>query len=245
MSARRLRWQGTQRRQRLFDKLRAELSAWLGQWSVDPALLSLSLLEDAAWPETSGWNWRATDGLRVGASPTDLDRLGALLARASIDDALHLGRRVGARAWSALLSQFALAGKTELAWAESHAPSAREREARWGGTAFLLDGSGFTAVLWIDAGLCERWLPASAPASSRLQSRDSALGGEPVSLQVVLDLGSATLADTQSLRVGDVLVSSAPLHRAFQLRGAQTRPLAAGHLYRNGERRSIQLDAIS
>lgn len=244
MSATRLRWQGRQRRQQLLDKLRGELAAWLAHWSVDPTLLSLSLLEDAAWPQASGWGWRAANGLRVGASAVDLDRLGALLARASADDALHLGRRVGARAWNALLAQFAIAGKAELVWSEAEAPSSRERETRWGGTAFVLAGSGFAAVLWVEAELGERWLPSPAVASPRVRARESALGGEPVSLQVVLDLGAATLADTQALRVGDVLVSNAPLHRAFQLRGAGARPLATAHLYRNGERRCIQLDAV-
>ncbi|MFT3806713.1 hypothetical protein [Arenimonas sp.] len=245
MSATRLRWQGTQRRQRLFDKLCDELAVWLGHWSVDPAFLSLSPLEDATWPEVSGWQWRQSGGLRVGAGSADLDRLGALLARASASDALQLGRRVGHRAWNALLAQLAIAGKNELSWTDAQAPSAREREARWGGTAWQLSGVGFTAVLWIDAELCERWLPSTVNATSRVHARDSALGGEPLSLQVVLDLGNATLADTQALRIGDVLVSNAPLDRAFQLRGAHARPLAAGRLHRNGERRSIQLDATS
>src|SRR5579862_452210 len=108
MKAKRLRWHGAIRQQALVNWLRLELVTWLEGWSVDPTLLSLRLA-DASMPYPSEWRWtRATSrngSLVLGADAATLDGLGGILAQAAPNDSLGLGRRVGARALRALLTQ--------------------------------------------------------------------------------------------------------------------------------------------
>lgn len=247
MSVRRLRWQGERRRQQLLEKLRGELAAWLQQWSVNPAALALAPFEaDYAGPR-AGWRWLVASGnggeLRVGAHASTLESFGALLAQATTSDPLALGRRVGERALRALLVQLA-GGGNAIHIEAGEAPSLRDQEARFGGLGLRLHGTGFEAALWLDCGLCDRWLPPGPAKHPALATRDSALGRERVTLDVVLDLGETALAETQGLQVGDVLVSRTPLDSAFRLSGNGDRRVASVRLHRQGAQRALQIESV-
>jgi hypothetical protein len=246
MSVRRLRWQGERRRQQLLDRLRGELAAWLQQWSVNPTALALVVPDADGFRAGTGWRWIAASGVagsvRFGAHPATSESLGALLAQASATDSLALGRRVGERALRALLSQLA-GGGPAVDIATCDEPDEIEQEARFGGLGLRLHGTGFDALLWLDCALCEHWLPPMPTKAPALQSRESALGRERVTLDIVLDLGDATLADTRGLQVGDVLVSRAPLDSAFLLTSAGHRRLASVRLHRQGTLRALQIES--
>src|SRR5207342_3239143 len=111
------------------------------------------------------------------------------------------------------------------------------------GCEFSLAGADFDARVIVDSDLCEHWLPSQRPALSPLVARETALAGEQVRLEVILDLGQASLADTHGLQVGDVLVSSTAIDSMFQLNHPDSRRLVNASLFRQGSQRALQIDS--
>lgn len=248
MKARRLRWHGASRQTALANWLRLELGTWLEGWSVDPALLTLRIADTRMSP-TSGWKWtRATSrtgSVTFGAHAAVLDGLGGYLAKAAHEDVIGLGRRIGARALRALLTQFMGGAANLIDITDVSAPSADEQDPRFGCCGLVLQGSGFEARLLIDSDLFEYWVPPQRPALPALFSREAALGNERVTLDVVLDLGNAKLADAHQLQIGEVLVSNTSINSVFQLALPDSRRLVSANLVRTGMQRALQIDATS
>ena len=247
MKVRRLRWQGASRQRALADRLRSELNAWLEGWSADPALLSLKLADANTTRPAVGARWLRASGkpgaLLIGARAAMFDGFGGLIAKAAADDTLGLGRRVGERALRALLAQFAGVTPNQLELQETTTPSGEELDARFIGCELLIEGRDFEARLIIDSELCEFWLPSKRPTLPALGARESALANEQVRLDVILDLGQASLADTHGLQVGDVLISSTPISSAFKIVHPDLRPLANALLFRRGTQRAVQIES--
>jgi hypothetical protein len=248
MKARRLRWQGASRQQALADRLRGELNAWLEGWSVDPALLTLKTVDAQASRPALGGRWLRASGkvgsLLIGARASMFDGFGGMIAKSAPDDTLGLGRRVGERALRALLAQLAGVAANQLELQEAATPGIEELDPRFVGCEFSLDGPDFEARLIIDSDLCEHWLPSQRPLLKPLIARESALAGEQVRLDVVLDLGQASLADAHGLQVGDVLVSSTAVSSLFQLTSPDSRQLVNARLFRHGAKRAVQIDSV-
>lgn len=246
MSVRRLRWQGEQRRGQLLERLQDELRVWLRFWSIDPQALSLaSLMDDTPWQATE-WRWAEAVGaagtLRLGSPTSAVETLGGLLANAGPNDRLGLARRVGERALRDLL--FHLSGNGQaIDLISGAAPSENESEARFGSFHVRLYGNQFEALLWLDCTLCEYWLPSTTTKGAGLQPRGSALDRERVTLGVSLDFGDATLTDINGLQAGDVLMSRTRLDRPFLLSAADGRRIASGRLFRQGDKRALQIES--
>jgi hypothetical protein len=248
MNHRRLRWRGAGQQRALLLELQKQLNAWLQGWSVDPELLSLKLVDahstlssDRRWTHAKGSNGSAW----LGAPVAMLEGFGGLLAKASSQDSLGLGSRVGERALRALLAQWLGGPSTDIVIVSDSAPGSEEMQARFGGFRFSLEGEGFSGTLIIDSELCDHWVPMKRPTMSALAARESALGHEEVVLQVTLDLGELSLADTHGLQVGDVLVSSTPLDSNFMLTHPDARQIAIGRLFRQGSQRALQINAAN
>ena len=248
MKPRRLRWRGVGQQRALLLELQRQLSSWLQGWSVDPELLSIRFVEaqsafstDRRWMQARGKNGSAW----LGAPVAMLDGLGGLLAKASAQDSLALGSRLGERALRALLTQWLGGPAADLELIADSAPGSEELQARFGGFRFVLEGQGFSATVIVDSELCDFWVPGKKPAMPALAARDSALGGEAVVLEVRLELGETSLADTHGLQVGDVLVSGTPLDSNFQLTHPDSRPIAIGRLFRVGTQRALQINSAS
>jgi hypothetical protein len=248
MKTRRLRWHGPSRQEALANRLRLELGTWQEGWSVDPTLLSLRIA-DAGIPQPSGWRWtRAisrSGGILLGADAATLASLGGLLAQAASDDPLGLGRRVGERALRALLTQFVGGAANLIEIEDASTPAAEDQDPRFGGCSLVLQGTGFEARLLVDNELFEYWVHPQQSRLPVLLPRDASLGKERVVLDVVLDLGSATLADAQQLQIGDVLVSSTSIDSIFHLALPDSRRLVTANLVRKDGRRALQIDASS
>ena len=249
MGVRRLRWQARGRQQALARVLQQDLKLWLEAWSVDPQLLSLRLIAATDDSEPGmGWCWWRASGqtgsLWPGARAQALEALGALLAGAGSGDSLGLGQRIGERALRALMTVMLAGPSNEPQMQIDSAPGRGERDPRFGGCGFWLEGHGFDAQLWLDHDLCELRLPTPRGSSIALSPLASAVSPESVLLEVLLDFGQASLAETQGLQVGDVLVSSTPLNSLFLLAQANHRALAGARLFRQGERRALQVDSL-
>lgn len=249
MTVRRLRWQSASRQKALMGLLQQDLKAWLDGWSINPQLLSLRRADAAVDDEPDAkWRWWRASGnsgsLWLGAHASQLDGLGAMLAGAALGDSLGLGQRIGERALRALLAQMAGGSGNDVTMQLDELPKATERDLRYGGCHFLLEGQGVEACLVLDHDLCEVRLPTPKAVAMSLAPLASALGTELVRLDVLLDLGQASLAETQGLQVGDVLVSSTPLDSLFQLAQNDHRPLAGARLFRRGGMRVLHVDSL-
>jgi hypothetical protein len=248
MKVRRLRWQGSSRRLAVAERLRLELNAWLEGWSVDSALLTLKIVDASATRPAVGGRWLRANGkngsLLIGARAAMFDGFGGMIARSAPEDTLGLGRRVGERALRALLAQFAGVSANQLELQETTSPASEELDPRFIGCELLIEGQGFDARLIVDSDLCEFWVPSKRPTLKPLLAREAALASEKVRLDVLLDLGQASLADTHGLQVGDVLVSSTPISSSFQLAHPDSRRLANARLFRQGSQRALQIDSV-
>ena len=244
MKARRLRWHGASRQDALAKRLQLELATWLDGWSVEPALLSLRISHDGV-SQASHRHWmRAnsrTGSIVLGAEGSALASLGGLLACATQDDALGLGRRIGERALRALLQQFVGGAGNLIAIEATAAPDAEAQDPRFGCCALTLRGTGFEACVLVDNDLFEFWVPPQPSELQALLPRDAVIGNERITLQVVLDLGSAKLEDAQQLQIGDVLVSSTAIDSVFHLALPDARRLVSANLMRKGDQRALQI----
>lgn len=246
MHHRRLRWHSRRRQEALLTRLDNELNRWLDAWSVEPACLSLQPMAADAYKPATPITWlrfNASNGVMYfGAPASHIEGLGGLLAKASNDDILHLGRRVGDRALKALASQWLDAGVPDLEVEEISAPSKEIFDSRFGAAFFSLKGSGFQAYVVFDSEVVDKLVPITVGNLEPLSARDSQLGNEKIELNVMLDLGAATLADTLGLRIGDVLLSGTSINSTFQLIHPDMRRLADVRLARKGMLRAIQVD---
>ena len=246
MHYRRLRWHSRRRQEALFSRLDLELNRWLSAWSVEPECLSLQSIAVDIYKPVAPLKWQRANTnngvIYFGAPALHLESLGGLLAKASADDILHLGRRVGNRALKALISLWMDTAILDLDLEDVPTPSNDISDSRFGYTMFTLKGSGFLAYVVLDANLVDSLVPSTSTSVEPLASRDTVLGNEKIELNVVLDLGASKLEDTIGLQVGDVLVSNTSIHSAFHLTHPDMRRLTNAHLVRKGLQRAVQLD---
>ena len=246
MHYRRLRWHGRERQEALFSRLQSGLDRWLDAWSVEPACLDLQPVAADACKPAAPIKWLRADAkkcvLYFGAPAMHLEGLGGLLAKASADDILHLGRRVGDRALKALMAQWLDTAVTELGVSEVSAPANDIFKGNFGYVFFTLKGAGFAAHVVFDPDAVDGLVPAKNTMAEPLAARDSVLGKEKIELNVMLDLGAAKLEDTLGLQVGDVLLSGTSIHSVFHLTHPDARHLADVRLVRKGRQRAIQID---
>lgn len=246
MQFRRLRWHSRRRQEALFTRLEQELKRWLDAWSVEPACLDLHVVNADTYKPVSPLKWLRVNSdkgaLYLGAPTEHLEKLGGLLAKAAADDILHLGRRVGDRAMKALLSQWTGTPTVDLDIQDGVPPLNDIFSARLGHAVFAMKGSGFLAYVILDADMTDSLIPGGVLKHEPLAIRDISDINEKIELQVSLDLGETTLADTIGLQVGDVLVSNTSIHAAFHLTHPDARRLADVRLVRKGLQRAVQID---
>jgi len=216
---------------------------------VDPALLTLKIVDAQAAHPAIGGRWLRASGkagaLLIGARTAMFDGFGGMIAKSSLDDSLGLGKRVGERALRALLAQFAGTSANQLDLQETSTPGAEELDPRFVGCQLLVEGAGFEARLIVDNDLCEHWLPSKRPTLKPLATRDAALANEQIRLDVILDFGQASLADTHGLQIGDVLISSTSIGSTFQIVHPDSRKLVDARLFKRGAQRAVQIDSVS
>jgi hypothetical protein len=247
MQFRRLRWHSRRRQDVLFERLDRELQRWLGAWSVEPNWLNLNPISLDMYKTATPLKWLRVSSekgeLLMGAPETQLNNLGGMLAKASSDDVLHLGKRIGDRALKALASSWHGVAVTALDIETCKPPSNEIFLPQFGYSAFSLKGSGFSAFLIFDANLIDSLVPSTSSDYASLESRESALVNETIMLNVSLSLGDTTLADTVGMQVGDVLMSSTSIHSIFNLVHPGQRHLANVRLVRNGNQQAVLIDA--
>lgn len=240
----RIRWLGPARRRKLLDALQTQVRLWSEEWSVAPDGFKIEPVDSDSLPSAAGWHWRVaacpTGALHLGVRPHMLNALGGLLAHASVEDRLGLGRKVGESALQSLAARLVGDGSVGLVVGEM--PSLKMSQARFGGLYVNFVGRGFDALLWLDSGLCDVLCPKPSSGQAPLDRKEAALGQEKMTLDVVIDLGSATVNDTSGLRVGEVLVSRTSLKNLFHLVTPDGKRIARGSPCRNGTSLALQIE---
>jgi hypothetical protein len=245
MRARRLHWQGSTRERRLRERLDSILAGWVEAWGAEPARVAPTparadlgpLPRDLRWLRATG----KTGALWLGATEAGFDALGGRLAAADPADELGLGRRVGERALRDLMAQWLGLATAEIE--PALVPSTQDLDPRHGGLRWRVTVGDLDWRVFADDALCAQWLPESPPAVAALAARSACVAAERITLDLMLDFGTATLAETHGLQVGDVLVSGTRLDALFGLATPAGRRLAGARLHQHGDRRAIQVRA--
>jgi hypothetical protein len=245
MSARRLHWQGSTRERQLRERLDAVLAGWVEAWSAEPARVQPTSARTDSGPLPGDLRWLRATGkagaLWLGATEEGFDALGSRLAAADPVDELGLGRRVGERALRDLVAQWL--GVVVADVEPTVAPSTQELDRRHGGLRWRIAVGDLEWRVFVDDALCAQWLPESRPAAEPPAARAACVAAERITLDLQLDLGTTTLAETHGLQVGDVLVSGTRLDALFRLATPAGQRLAAARLHQHGDRRAIQVRA--
>lgn len=243
MGAERLRWRSARQQERLLASLLRPLEQWQREWSVAASPFGL---EAAVTPAVDGpvheWLWASSSrGSAWLCVPGDgMSAVGRVLLSVDGNDPLGISGAVGRRAMRALLANWCHALPSEIA--ASSPPKPGQAAPRSGAASFSVMWAVAPVWLVLDGELADHWLQVTPGAGETLQPRASALSASNVACQVALPLGQTRLEAAHGLRVGDVLVSSAPLNTCFELLVADAAPLAIGGLCRRRNHRALVLE---
>jgi hypothetical protein len=239
------RWHGSTRLAQIEQAVDEHARAWLGDWAVAPDRFRCAVGAGTrachAVPE-AGESWIA-----LCAGPRTvllrgpdflLDQLGADLADVPIPTR-NLAKGIARRALVAFGR--ALLGQTVTLELVDRRPGADEVDARRGVAHFAWSLGTLELDLYLDVGVCDLLAPGAKPNPTSLVSRRDALLAESVVLHAVLDLGTAALADTLSLRPGEVIKTNTPLTAMVRLQSEAGAHLAAGALVASGVQRGIRI----
>jgi hypothetical protein len=243
MNIDRIRWQGASRQRQLLDRLQAELDLWAAEWSTHAS--SFALAPVAGSPATGRWLRLAgkRGAVWLAGNEAQLRSFGAAIAAAEADDTLDWSGRIGRRALHALLARLLGVDAASHPLVDAIAPPERTLEPRYGMLLLRLTGPGLDACIALDGNACDAWLPPAAPAPLALAAVGDSFADATVVLDVVLPLGSASLADTHGLQVGDVLVSDVPLDTPFDLVHPDQRRIARARLCRRDDQLALVLES--
>ena len=243
MRAERLRWRSEQQLERLLAALQCPLEQWQREWAMQPCVALVRSSEQIADPADGIW-------LRVSSKagtawlnlPDGSERnIGAGLLGVATADSLGLAEAVGRGAARALLASWCVASPADVAVGEH--PGGAVGRARAGGAIFQLEGVGSVMRLVLDAALVDHWLQLRPGAGVALEARGTAVADTPVDVRISVPLGESRLDAAKGLRVGDVLVSSAPLDTQFELLVGTSAALAHGSLCQRQNHRALKIEA--
>jgi hypothetical protein len=101
------------------------------------------------------------------------------------------------------------------------------------------------ADLFADAALCEALLPSVRQPTPALASRNEAIASESITLDAVLDLGTAGLHDVLALRPGEVVKTRLRLDAPLHARLPDGRAAFSGALLAEQGQRALRCTDIS
>lgn len=240
-----LRWHGATRAARIREHVNARSRVWLRQWSSDPTHTCDARPVDAPSFGASGigqrWYAAATESgaLRLSVHDGAVEQLGIALAGAAAPDGHGLAASIGHRALTDLASQL-IEAPGQGALSEVPAPGAGEMDTRHGFMSLAWRMGTVEVGIHLDVRLCDALEPRHT-APGPLEPRAQAIRQSDVALQVVLDLGSVPLANTTSLRVGDVFRTSTALDGVLRLQTGNGIQVAKGELMERDGARALRV----
>jgi hypothetical protein len=248
MSVLPLRWQGATRIDGLRVLVEQRVDEWLSHWfvagKVPGAAVELiggprveAVSADARWYAIREGD--AVLHVRLGAST--IEHLGCRLVGIAVADDAGLAAGIGLRAVTALARSLfgnAVAGSLEPL---NGTPGATEVGVRHGAVAMQIAIGTLRFDLHASAALCARLMPAKTGQCSPLVPRRDAIGPVDATLDAMLDLGQVSLAESLSLKPGEVLKTTIPVGAGLRLVSAHGEEILAGTLVADGAYRALKL----
>lgn len=232
MSVLPFRWQGRTRREQLRTAVQALLDAWLEQWSVSGAGHVTQL--DAGVAEPDGMTWACAEGaggslyMRLPAGTAA--GVGNFLAGVDDADSQGLAEGIGRRALLDLVAHLTGAGAKLESLASGMKPPPAALEPKRGVLALRCSLGGYEFECYLDCGLCDSLVPVATKVCEPLVAPSTAVLPSRISLDAVLDLGTAALADTISLKPGEIIKTDIPLDAEVSVRAGSAKTMFSGLL---------------
>lgn len=243
-----MRWQGASRIEALRARILERAERWAEDWSAVgvPLRVEVEALH-AQRPEiaTADIRWygmrRGGASLSLRVAGQGLERLGCALVDVDDADAAGLAAGVGRRAMTDLARAF-FGADAPAEWAAiAGVPPASEIGPRHGAFGVQLSIDSLRFELHFDAGLCDALLPIAAARGETLVPRRDALPPIEARFEAELDLGPLPLAESLSLKPGDVLKTSARLDAGIRLKAADGGGILTGTLTADGDHRALKI----
>lgn len=244
-----LRWQGAARVAQLRAKIEERTRNWLADWSLAGGegvqIEACAQVPRATRPEV--WMSRASGGrLFVHVPAVFFELLGTRLAGVSggfdppqASDAMTLASGIGRRAFEDWMQ--ALIGTAVHIERVDRGEIGQALSEHHGAVHLACTVQGLRCEIDLDAGLCDVLVPPERTPQGTLQPLGNALGAQVVTLDLVLDLGQAALADTLALVPGDIVKTKAPLASVVRLQAAGGRTVATGALAAADAHRALRV----
>lgn len=246
-----IRWQGRSRLERLRAELAGRCENWLDEWSASardcrveldletPRAQSRSASMASHWQEL-----RAGEAcLRFALPAAAFELWGKRLLGTSEADATGLAEGVGRRAFAGLAQ--AIMGATEAQPARIERPSSQQLDSRHGVAAMVVTLAGVSMSLYLDAAVCDRLAPLTAPAAVPLTRREAAVGAGEIAFLATLDLGQSALEQTLNLRPGEIIKTAMRLDAPLQLRAMSGDAVLSATLTHHDGARALRVVALS
>lgn len=244
-----LRWQGAARTARLCAKVEERTRDWLAGWSLAGGegmqVEACAQVPRATRPEV--WMARASGGrLFVHGPAAFFELLGVRLAGVSSGfdalqalDAKTLAAGIGQRAFEDWMR--AVIGTAVHVERVDRGEIGQALSEHHGAVHLECTVQGLRCEIDLDAGLCDTLVPPERTPQGTLRPLRNALGTQTVTLDVVLDLGHAALADTLALAPGDIVKTTALLASVVRLQAVGGRTIATGALAAADAHRALRI----
>ncbi|QDH70139.1 hypothetical protein [Marilutibacter alkalisoli] len=237
-----LRWQGASRIERLRSLVEERARQWWGEWALDQSRVPAVTVSGDRPLVRDGGEWYGIDGssgrLFLQLPSHAFERLGCLLLGLPEPDSAGIAFGVGRRAISAAVR--VLAGAQDEPRHLDHAPAPFFYAARHGAVSMTWKMDTIDLGVHLDDAMCRSLVPVTGHVAPALASRRTAILHEEVSLPVMLDLGRAGLAETLSLRPGEIVKSDVRLGAMVRVVADNGTVVLAGQLAADGDHRAIR-----
>lgn len=243
------RWQGRSRTEQLRTVVASRSGQWRTGWLEQdgPEILVTVVPATEASDERSG-PWYALETtvgtLRIDARSLDPERLGRILAGVAEGSDAGLAEAIGRRALSDLIRSIGGGTECDQITKLDIAPGRDVTAPHCGVVHLRWSMADITMDVFVDAALCDAWAPTVRDGGPVLASLRGSILLAQVELDVVLDLGAASIGDTLTLRPGDVIRTSAPVSALVHAKLGDSRSVFVAKLVADGRHRALQcLDA--
>lgn len=243
-----LRWQGAGRIERMRALVAERASGWIAQWAAPGAQPAIEVETlGAQRPEITATDIRwyalrdASGALTLRITGAGFEHLGCKLAGIVASDDVGMAAGIGQRALTDLARAFFAASAPSSLTAVSGMPKAEEIGLRYGALGVQIAIGTIKIELHFDAALFAVLLPVGATAAAPLTALREAVKPLDATFEAVLDLGQAALADSLSLKPGEVLKTSIPVGAGIVIKAGDGTDIFSGTLVAEDGHRALKI----
>jgi hypothetical protein len=243
-----LRWQGAGRVERMRALVAERANGWIAQWAAPGAQPAIEVetlggqRPEVTAPDIRWYALRDASGaLTLRIAGAAFEHLGCKLAGIVASDDVGMAAGIGQRALTDLARAFFAANAPSALTAVPGMPSADEIGLRYGALGVQVAIGTIKVELHFDAALCAVLLPVGATAALPLTALREAVKPLDATFEAVLDLGQTALADSLSLKPGEVLKTSIPVGAGIRIKAGDGTDIFSGTLVAEDGHRALKI----